>query len=228
MKWWIVLILAVLAGLGTCCISGIGMVALLPATVKNAAWGRAEKDIRVSLEENPLIKERIGAPFSLEVAPEYIVLFDDPDVITWSISGEHGESLLIVRIVTDATADKDQIDWAVLREERGDLVTLAGNPEGAFIHYALGDDLADEVLTAFGPRLVEPLGDELVAWVDWTGTNEIAGETGMVIEVSGTRQSGRIHVEIVWDEEAGTMAIGDGTLHTDDQQRIELGIPGER
>ena len=214
-------------GLGCCCIGGIVSVLLIPGTVQNAAWRPAERDVRASLEQNAIVQQRIGATIELERALEYSVLFDDPDVLAWFISGEESDSILIVRVATDATADKDEIDWAVLRGDGQELLLLEGYPPNDHVHFALGDDLADDVVEAFRPRLEELLGTDPVAWIDWTGTNELDSETATIIEIAGSRYSGSIHLEMAWEEVGETLVMSDATLHRDDDRRFNLGSPAQ-
>ena len=227
MKWWVGLIFATGLGLGCCCIGGIISLFLIPGAVQDAAWGRAERDVRAALEQNTLVQQRIGVPIELEVATEYTVLFDDPDVIAWFISGEVSDAILIVRVATNSTKDKDEIDWAVLREDRQEVLQLEGYPPDDHVHFALGDDLADDVVEKFRRRLEELLGPDPVAWINWTETNELDNETGMVIEIVGPGHMGAIHLEIAWDEVEETLVMMDATLHRDDERRFNLGSPGQ-
>ena len=223
MKWWHGLIIAAVLGLVLCCILGAAVsFFLIPSTIQSASWGRAAQDIRKTLEAHELIQQQIGMPVQLAVTPEYSVLIDDPDVIAWTISGDEGNSILIARIATDATADKDMIDWALLRSDRQELLDLAGHPPRKWIQDSLGDDLADQVVEAYRPRLEELLGSDPIAWIDWLATNE-ADEAWTVVAVSGQEQAGSIELKIIWDEEEEAFAMNDATLERDDDQRYYLG-----
>lgn len=207
MKWWIALLLAVLLGASCCCVGSILALALTPSAIREAAWGNAGRDILPSLQDNQVLQARLGTALELENATELTVLFEDPDVLAWHITGNttrktREDHQLIARVATDIENNRDTIDWAILRSGNGQLIALVGNPPLDSIGAGFGDPLAAQFVETFRDALETSLGQNVRAAIDWHGTNELNGETDYALVVSTADNSrASAQVTIAWDND---------------------------